>query len=48
MKKVLIRLKETAKLERLIKEGYSYEEILKQSKVVDKCIQDEIKAKMEE
>ena len=38
-----MRLKHTAKLERLLKEGVPYEEILKQSKKVDKFIAQEMK-----
>lgn len=39
----LLRMKHTAKLEKLIKENASYEEILKQSQIVDKYIMEEIK-----
>ena len=39
----LLRMKHTAKLERLIKNNASYEEILKQSQIVDKYIMEEIK-----
>lgn len=46
MKEVLTRLRETAKLERYIKEGYSYEKILRQSKIVDKCMMNEMNIRM--
>lgn len=48
MKEVLTRLRETAKLERYIKKGYSYEKILKQSKIVDKCMMNEMNIRMKE
>ena len=43
MKDVLLRLKNTAKLERMIEEGCSYDEILKQSQKLDQYISDEMK-----
>ena len=39
----LQRLKQTAKLEKMIKENYSYEEILAQSKKLDEFIVHEMK-----
>lgn len=39
----LIRLRQTAKLEKMIKENYSYEEILAQSKKLDEFIVHEMK-----
>ena len=39
----LLRLKQTARLEKMIEEGKSYEEILKQSKEIDKYIVYEMK-----
>ena len=39
----LLRMKHTAKLERLIKNNASYDEILKQSQILDKFIMEEIK-----
>ena len=39
----LVRLRETAKLEKMIKENYSYEEILAQSKKLDELIVHEMK-----
>lgn len=39
----LLRLKQTAKLERMINEGCDYDEILKQSKKIDKYISYEMK-----
>lgn len=39
----LIRLRQTAKLEKMIKENYSYEEILAQSKKLDEFIVREMK-----
>lgn len=38
MKDTLVRLKHTAKLEKLIEDGASYDEILKQSQILDKYI----------
>ena len=44
MKEVtLVRLKHTAKLEKMIKEGCDYEQILKQSRKLDKFITYEMK-----
>ena len=43
MTDVLLRLKHTAKLEKMIEEGYPYEEILKQSQKLDQYISDEMK-----
>lgn len=40
----LLRMKHTAKLERLIKDNASYDEILKQSQILDKYIMAEIKS----
>ena len=42
--KVLMRLKHTARLEKLIESGASFEEILQQSQKVDKFIADEMKS----
>ena len=39
---ILLRLKETARLESLITSGADYEEILKQSQKIDKYIVDEM------
>lgn len=41
--KTLMRLKHTARLEKLLEGGAPYEEILKQSKKVDKYIAEEMK-----
>ena len=43
MKETLFRLKNTAKLERMIEEGYEYEQILQQSKKLDQFITSEMK-----
>ena len=39
----LLRLKNTAKLEKMIEEGHSYEDILNQSKKIDEYIVCEMK-----
>lgn len=44
----LLRLKHTARLEKLIEEGASYEKILKASKKLDKYITYEIQKQSEE
>ena len=43
MKETLLRLKNTAKLEKMIEEGYEYEQILQQSKKLDQFITSEMK-----
>ena len=43
----LLRLQYTAKLEKMIGEGCEYEEILNQSKKLDKLIADELKRNIE-
>ena len=43
----LLRLQNTAKLEKMIEEGCEYEEILNQSKKLDKLIADELKRNIE-
>ena len=43
----LLRLQYTAKLEKMIEEGCEYEEILNQSKKLDKLIADELKRNIE-
>lgn len=43
MKETLLRLKNTAKLEKMITEGYSYDQILKQSEKLDEYITAEMK-----
>ena len=42
----LLRLKQTARLEKMIEEGRSYGEILKQSKEIDKYIACEMKRRL--
>lgn len=42
----LLRLKHTAKLEKLIREGAPYKKILRESRIVDQYIAMEMKQKM--
>ena len=43
MKETLLRLKNTARLEKMIEEGYEYEQILQQSQKLDNYITSEMK-----
>lgn len=48
MEKIILkRMKQVAKLERLIEDDAPYELVLQQSKIIDKCIALELKKRLE-